>query len=45
MKTPQHEARGNSVYVGRVKVARFTDEYAARRFAEYANRKAEEVKP
>jgi hypothetical protein len=41
MKNPIHEARGNSVYVGRVKVAQFTDEYAARRFAEYANRKAE----
>ena len=40
MKTtmPYHEARGNGVYVGRVEVARFNDEYAAKKFADYANR-------
>ena len=35
MKTPKHHAEGKSVMVGRVEVARFTDDYQAQRFVKF----------
>lgn len=43
MKTPKHHAEGKSVLVGRVEVARFTDEYQARRFVEFIEEKHKDI--
>ncbi len=39
MKIPKHHVEGKSVMVGRVEVARFTDDYQAQRFVKFIEEK------
>ena len=39
MKAPKHHVEGKSVMVGRVEVARFSDNYQAERFVKFIKEK------